>query len=92
MIDEVIQPGPYKEVLPCEDLCYSLMQSCPASIQFGCPYPGRGLEVSYGKRSASGLTCSYLGAVYYLNGAEGRIMNGGWALVIAGMVALGLLL
>ncbi|KXT05893.1 hypothetical protein AC578_393 [Pseudocercospora eumusae] len=94
MIDEVIQPGPYKEVLPCEDLCYSLMQSCPASIQFGCPYPGRGLEVSYGKRSTSGLTCSYLGAVYYLNGATSSITNAGFlrALVVAGMVALGLAL
>lgn len=64
-IDETIKPGPYKEVLPCEDLCYSLMQSCPASMQFACPYPGRGLERGYGKRTGD-LTCSYLGAVYYL--------------------------
>ncbi|KAK4631384.1 Calcium influx-promoting protein ehs1 [Fulvia fulva] len=70
-IDEYIQPGPYKEVLPCEDLCYSLMQSCPASMNFACPYPGRGLEASYGQRTPGGeVTCSYLGAVYYLNGAE----------------------
>jgi calcium channel MID1 len=68
LIDEVIRPGPYREVLPCEDLCYSLMQSCPASMGFVCPYRGRGLEAGYGKRSEDGnLTCSYLGAVYYLN-------------------------
>ncbi|KAM3423283.1 hypothetical protein BST61_g722 [Cercospora zeina] len=65
-IDQTIKPGPYKEVLPCEDLCYSLMQSCPAAMGFACPYPGRGLERGYGKRSGD-LTCSYLGAVYYLN-------------------------
>lgn len=70
-IDEVIKPGPYKEVLPCEDLCYSLMQSCPASIGFVCPYRGRGLEAGYGMRSSSGVTCSYLGAVYYVNDAAG---------------------
>lgn len=70
-IDDVIRPGPYKEVLPCEDLCFSLMQSCPASMQFVCPYPGRGLEASYGKRSPDGsVTCSYLGAVYYTNSAR----------------------
>ncbi|EME48291.1 calcium channel-like protein [Dothistroma septosporum NZE10] len=69
-IDQYIMPGPYKEVLPCEDLCYSLMQSCPASMNFACPYPGRGLEASYGRRTGDGqVTCSYLGAVYYLNGA-----------------------
>ncbi|CAK3976337.1 Calcium influx-promoting ehs1 [Lecanosticta acicola] len=71
-IDAQIRPGPYKEVKPCEDLCYSLMQSCPASMNFACPYPGRGLEASYGFRDPSGVvTCSYLGAVYYQNGAAG---------------------
>lgn len=72
VIDQQIMPGPYKEVLPCEDLCYSIVQSCPASFAFSCPYPGRGLEVDYGKRAPAGsvdITCSYLGAVYVLNGA-----------------------
>ena len=71
-IDEVIRPGPYKEVLPCDDLCYGLVQSCPAALGFGCPYPGRGLEVSYGTRHGNGngtITCSYLGAYVYTNGA-----------------------
>lgn len=71
-IDEVVKPGPYKEVLPCEDLCYSLVQSCPAALGFGCPYPGRGLEVSYGNRSGmeeGRVTCSYLGAYVYTDGA-----------------------
>ena len=71
LIDELIQPGPYKEVLPCDDLCYSLVQSCPAALGFKCPLLGRGLERSYGKRSRNGsITCSYLGAAYYLNDAS----------------------
>ncbi|KZF22595.1 hypothetical protein L228DRAFT_267984 [Xylona heveae TC161] len=73
LIDEMIQPGPYKEILPCEDLCYSIVQSCPASLGFGCPLRKKGLEVSYGMRNDRGvITCSYLGAAYYLNAAEAR--------------------
>ena len=48
MIDSAIVPGPYKEVLPCKDLCYNLVQSCPAILQFQCPLPGFGLNYSYG--------------------------------------------
>lgn len=93
IIDQTIMPGPYKEVLPCDDLCYSLVQSCPASFGFGCPTSGRGLELDYGKRSgdSSNLTCSYLGAVYYLNDA-GRIGSSGFAILIAGLVSLVLVL
>ncbi|EXJ79882.1 hypothetical protein A1O3_08167 [Capronia epimyces CBS 606.96] len=72
LIDESIQPGPYKEVLPCKDLCYDLVQSCPASLGFACPLEGAGLEDSYGSRSNDSgvISCSYLGAAYYLSGAE----------------------
>ena len=86
-IDAVIAPGPYKEVLPCEDLCYSLMQSCPASMGFACPYPGRGLEMGYGKRSGD-LTCSYLGAVYYMNDAQTSTKINMRLLWIAGGMAI----
>ncbi|CZT23661.1 related to MID1 protein [Ramularia collo-cygni] len=85
-IDEIIKPGPYKEVLPCEDLCYSLMQSCPASIGFVCPYRGRGLEAGYGVRSSNGVTCSYLGAVYYVNAAAGAGMPVWRALAFAAVL------
>jgi len=79
MIDAVIQPGPYKEVKPCEDLCYSLMQSCPAALGFACPYEGRGLEASYGKRGPRGsVECSYLGAYYYQSGALRTIVGKAW--------------
>lgn len=46
-IDQVIQPGPWKEVLPCKDLCYNLVRSCPASLQFSCPQD-RWLKWNYG--------------------------------------------
>ncbi|KAL8872669.1 MAG: hypothetical protein Q9174_001732 [Haloplaca sp. 1 TL-2023] len=48
IIDEKIKPGPYKEMLPCKELCYHLMQDCPAALQFRCPTEGRGLNYSYG--------------------------------------------
>ena len=70
LIDQHVKPGPYKEVLPCKDLCYSLVQSCPAALGFGCPYPGKGLEMSYGDRSSDGdITCSFLGAAFGVNGS-----------------------
>ena len=72
LIDTAIKPGPYKEVLPCQDLCWGLVQSCPAALEFGCPYPGRGLEVSYGTREHNGngtLSCSFLGAYVYTGAA-----------------------
>ncbi|PGH23198.1 hypothetical protein AJ80_02728 [Polytolypa hystricis UAMH7299] len=69
LIDEMIKPGPYKEVLPCQDLCFELAQSCPSALGFGCP-EGKWLNASYGRRSANGdITCSYLGAAYFLNAA-----------------------
>ncbi|KAI9741902.1 MAG: stretch-activated cation channel mid1 [Cirrosporium novae-zelandiae] len=74
-IDTDVRPGPYKEVLPCKDLCYGIVQSCPASFGFGCPTEGWGLNTSYGDRSVPGykegyVTCSYLGAEYFLSAAR----------------------
>ena len=68
IIDDIIQPGPYKEVLPCIDLCYDLVQSCPASLGFGCPQ-GKYQNMSYSVRDPDPgvLRCSYLGAAYYLS-------------------------
>ncbi|OCL12695.1 hypothetical protein AOQ84DRAFT_436826 [Glonium stellatum] len=92
LIDQTIQPGPYKEVLPCDDLCYSIVQSCPAKLQFGCPQ-GPALDMSYGRRSADPgqITCSYLGAVYYLNesnrGSGSGVMAVG-AAIFASLAAL----
>lgn len=69
IIDTQIKPGPYKEILPCQDLCYDLVRTCPSALQFTCPN-GHRLNASYGVRDPnSDITCSYLGAEYYLNSA-----------------------
>ncbi|KAF8463659.1 stretch-activated Ca2+-permeable channel component-domain-containing protein [Kalaharituber pfeilii] len=77
-IDRVVRPGPYKEIKPCLDLCWSLVQSCPRVLGFTCPALGSwGQMVDYGERSMDGdVTCSWIGAVYFLSGAERKV---GWA-------------
>ncbi|PSN68506.1 hypothetical protein BS50DRAFT_491187 [Corynespora cassiicola Philippines] len=94
LIDEVIKPGPYKEVLPCEDLCFDIVRSCPAQLGFACPdWPHR--NVTYGRRVDNDfLTCNFPGAVVKLNvdrGAGIRLGVGvGW--VVGFAVAVGGLL
>ena len=63
-IDTEVQPGPYKEILPCEDICYEVVQSCPAAMGFTCPQPHMtSFSVSYGRRAKDGSTvaCNYPG-------------------------------
>ncbi|ROW09195.1 hypothetical protein VPNG_05667 [Cytospora leucostoma] len=67
LIDSVVNPGPYKEVLPCAELCYDLVQSCPASLGFACPRPWMmGFNTSYGTKSPASdkgnITCNYPGS------------------------------
>ncbi|KAI1410936.1 stretch-activated Ca2+-permeable channel component-domain-containing protein [Hypoxylon sp. FL1857] len=72
IIDEVIQPGPYKELLPCEGLCYELVRSCPASMEFSCPRPSSefGFNTSYGRQKDDGsLSCNYQGSAHFPAGA-----------------------
>ncbi|KAI9746559.1 MAG: stretch-activated cation channel mid1 [Claussenomyces sp. TS43310] len=73
-IDSHVAPGPYKEILPCNDLCYNLVRDCPASMGFSCPVPGQlGFSHSYGLRpdgspaQAGQITCNYPGAAYDLD-------------------------
>ena len=63
-IDDEIQPGPYKEILPCEYLCYEVVQSCPAALGFVCPQPGmQSFDYSYGRKDddSSTVSCNYPG-------------------------------
>jgi len=67
-IDDEIEPGPYKEMKPCEDLCFDIVRSCPAQLGFVCPNsPAR--ELTYGQKDPAGntLTCNFPGAVIKLN-------------------------
>lgn len=63
-IDETIQPGPYNEIMPCDDICYQVVQSCPAKIRFKCPQPGMyGFNMTYGRRDANStvVSCNFPG-------------------------------
>lgn len=93
VIDDQIAPGPYKEVLPCRDLCYDLVQSCPAALGFSCPSRGKGLEQSYGERNddPGNISCSYLGAAFFLSGVPGTAVPQTMMTVVMVMV-LGFLL
>lgn len=93
MIDEQIKPGPYKEMLPCEDLCFDIVRSCPAQLEFACPNnPARALQ--YGKRDPNGnvLTCSFPGAVVKLNvqssASFSSVASGSIALIASMLLAM----
>lgn len=93
MIDTDIKPGPYKEMLPCEYLCFDIVRSCPATLGFACPnMPARALQ--YGKRDPEGdvLTCSFPGAVVKLNVQSGAnvfsVQSGSVALVASMLLAM----
>jgi calcium channel MID1 len=93
-IDLVTPLGPYKEMKPCEDLCFDIVRSCPAQLGFACPNnPARGL--TYGKRDPKdeNLTCNFPGAVVKLNiqGKAGRVRARlGMVAVVFGIVVASL--
>lgn len=60
LIDDLIHPGPWKEILPCDEICYNLMQSCPASMNFLCPLKDD-IGKSYGVYTKTSTTCNYPG-------------------------------
>ncbi|KAL9000049.1 MAG: hypothetical protein Q9169_001294 [Polycauliona sp. 2 TL-2023] len=80
-IDREIQPGPYKEMLPCKDLCYHLTQNCPAALRFSCPLESRGLNLSYGhhRREDTEWHCNWPGGPNLYNGAE--LLSVGWWMI-----------
>ncbi|PBP22798.1 calcium influx-promoting protein ehs1 [Diplocarpon rosae] len=83
-IDELLVPGPYKEVLPCDELCFNLVRSCPAAMGFGCPQLGDiGFNESYGVKPAfpgdasgriSNITCNVPGTIYYLSAGSTLVL------------------
>ena len=60
-VDEAIQPGEWTELLPCIDLCYHVVQSCPPFLQFFCP-DGDLATVQYGYWQNGSATVN--GSVY----------------------------
>ncbi|CAN8095417.1 unnamed protein product [Discula destructiva] len=73
-INSIVKPGPYKEVLPCEELCYELVQNCPAAMGFTCPRPWNiGFNTSYGTMqgtNGSTITCNYPGNFHVYSAAS----------------------
>ncbi|KAI3323081.1 stretch-activated Ca2+-permeable channel component-domain-containing protein [Xylariaceae sp. AK1471] len=87
-IDNKVQPGPYKEVLPCDYLCYELVQSCPASMGFSCPQQKSkfGFNTSYAVLDKTKqLSCNYPGSAHYPSTAGAITVS--WA----GMVTLAIM-
>ncbi|KAI9758279.1 MAG: stretch-activated cation channel mid1, partial [Lichina confinis] len=51
LVDAVLRPAPYKELLPCLDLCHRLARVCPSALRFTCPVQGSfAARQSYGER------------------------------------------
>lgn len=102
MIDQIIKPGPYKELLPCQELCFDLVQACPTALQFNCPkregYAGGVLGDSYGtydpfKVSPNDfVTCNFLGVDWpSLSGGSTLGINGlAWWVVFGAAVFIAL--
>lgn len=87
LIDQVIRPGPYKELLPCEDVCYKLVQTCPAAMGFGCPEPGSiGFDGNYARHGRE-LTCNFPGSAHFRSVGE-RMVLVDWR-ILFGLVMVG---
>ena len=57
-IDQDVQPGAYKEIMPCSDLCFAVEQNCPSTLGFQCPLIGSfGMLNSYVEDN-TGKTCN----------------------------------
>ncbi|VVT55809.1 uncharacterized protein SAPINGB_P004749 [Magnusiomyces paraingens] len=91
-IDEIIRPGPYKELLPCIGMCDALVQDCPASMGFACPKVGQiGFEGYYMSKANDGsVQCNFPGAVYRTSGGV-RIRSSVWGYLVILFVCLSIL-
>jgi calcium channel MID1 len=92
-LNDEIKPGPYKEILPCDDICYEVVQSCPAAMQFACPRPGWiGFNISYAERGDPGddqVRCSFPGQSRTRTGvAAGMLSPAPYLIGILPMAAL----
>ncbi|ORE08894.1 hypothetical protein BCV72DRAFT_78993 [Rhizopus microsporus var. microsporus] len=63
-IDSTLQPSAWTELLPCIDLCYHVVQSCPPYLQFFCPV-GDLASVQYGYWQTGNATVN--GTTYQFN-------------------------
>jgi len=81
LIDQVVQPGAYKEFMPCSDLCWGIEQNCPSTLQFQCPIPGSlAMQQSY-VEDKTGKTCNAPQLQYLASSARKLGVAELWVLV-----------
>ncbi|KAG0261271.1 stretch-activated cation channel mid1 [Mortierella polycephala] len=68
----LMNPGTYGEVLPCIDLCYDVVQSCPNFLEFSCPV--KNMAGNYAHMNPDGFQCNGLGVVPVPSGSTSMMM------------------
>ncbi|KAF9942440.1 stretch-activated cation channel mid1 [Mortierella alpina] len=77
----LMNPGQYGEVLPCIDLCFDVVQSCPNFLGFNCPV--KNMAGNYASMNSEGFQCNGLGVVAVpSSGSRSLVLNGGmWSVI-----------
>ncbi|KAF9581797.1 stretch-activated cation channel mid1 [Lunasporangiospora selenospora] len=78
---DLLNPGDYGEVLPCIDLCFDVVQSCPNFLGFNCPV--KNMAGNYAKMNAQGFHCNGLGLVPVPSWASSSTRVSSWLLAIS---------
>ncbi|KAF9186946.1 stretch-activated cation channel mid1 [Haplosporangium sp. Z 767] len=68
----LMNPGVYGEVLPCIDLCFDVVQSCPNFLEFSCPV--KNMAGNYAHMNPDGFQCNGLGVVPVPSGSTSMMM------------------
>lgn len=71
--NSLMDPGEYGEVLPCIDLCFDVVQSCPNFLGFDCPV--KNMAGNYAKMNEDGFQCNGLGVVPVPSAASRVLMQ-----------------
>jgi len=82
LIDQTVQPGPYKELMPCSQLCWGIEQNCPSTLGFQCPLPGSFAMVNSYVEDNSGKTCNAPQLQYLASRGSRKLMIEGWVGVV----------
>ncbi|KAG0327091.1 stretch-activated cation channel mid1 [Podila humilis] len=80
----LMNPGTYGEVLPCIDLCFDVVQSCPNFLGFNCPV--KNMAGNYASMNSEGFQCNGLGVVPVPSSARSKMDGVSGALWMAMLV------
>ncbi|KAF9944575.1 stretch-activated cation channel mid1 [Mortierella alpina] len=84
----LMNPGPYGEILPCIDLCFDVVQSCPNFLGFNCPV--KNMAGNYASMNSEGFQCNGLGVVAVPSSGSRSlvVLSGGmWTVMVVGVLA-----